>query len=80
MGIYHGRHVNPCPRCGGVVGTTFISISPMSFHRGCGDCGARDFTPEEVVQLGDNVAPGFADTFAEAIGARAHRSRKERVK
>jgi hypothetical protein len=57
MGYYVGQRDRPCPRCGGVVSTLFISVSPMSFSQRCNDCGTTEFTPEEEVQLGANVLP-----------------------
>lgn len=53
MGYYQGRRENPCPRCGGVVVTLFISVD-MSFHQECLKCGAKQFTKEEEEQLGGN--------------------------
>ena len=61
MGYYLGQRENPCPRCGGVVGTIFISVSPMSFSQRCQQCGADDYTPEEDAQLGANTSPTARD-------------------
>lgn len=54
MGIYHGEMENPCPRCGGKVLTTFISVSPMAFYIRCSGCNVEDFTEEEQIELGNN--------------------------
>ena len=54
MGIYEGQRENPCPRCGGTVYTTFISVSPMSFYQYCSGCEAEEFTPDEEKLLGSN--------------------------
>jgi hypothetical protein len=83
MGYYEGQRENPCPRCGGPVATTFISVSPMSFSQRCRGCGAGEFTPEEETALGPNVEPSRNDphafahramrmelTTAEAVSAR----------
>lgn len=57
MGIYFSKYPNPCPRCGGVqVSSTFISVSPMSFSVACAQCGANDFSREEINALGDGIA------------------------
>lgn len=79
MGVYPGQRENPCPRCGGVVGTLFISVSPMSFSQKCGACGVSEFTPEEDAGLGGTQAvawqvepawPVPTLTTAEAVNAR----------
>ena len=57
MGVYPGKRENPCPRCGGVVWTTFISVSPMSFSQKCEGCGTAVFTEDEEKVLGANVSP-----------------------
>lgn len=64
MGYYEGQHENPCPRCGGVVETVFISVAPMSFSRRCQGCGVSEFTSEEVEALGDNRHPFANDRYA----------------
>lgn len=67
MGIYEGQRENPCPRCGGVVGTTFISVTPMSFSQRCHGCGTTDFMDEENAQLGGNRYPDIEDQIARQI-------------
>lgn len=54
MGIYYGQRENLCPKCGGKVGTTFISVTPMSFYQMCSGCKTTEFTEEEEKQLGNN--------------------------
>lgn len=51
MGYYEGQRENPCPRCGGIVYTLFISVSPISFYQKCSGCGTEEFTEEEEKQL-----------------------------
>lgn len=58
MGYYEGQRKNPCPRCGEIVYTLFISVSPMSFYEKCSGCGTTDFTEEERKQLGENTWAG----------------------
>lgn len=54
MGYYEGQYENPCPRCGGLVYTLFISVTPMSFWMECSKCHTKEYTPEETKQLGAN--------------------------
>lgn len=54
MGYYEGQRENPCPRCGGVVATLFISVTPMSFSQRCQGCGVSDFTEAEETYLAGN--------------------------
>jgi ribosomal protein S27AE len=54
MGYYVGQRENPCPRCGGIVVTLFISVSPMSFSQKCENCGTDSFSEEEEKLLGAN--------------------------
>ena len=58
MGYYDGQRKNPCPRCGGVVLTVFVSVGAMSFHERCVGCGTEDFTPDEA---GRNVRFGVRE-------------------
>jgi hypothetical protein len=57
MGYYEGQRDRPCPRCGGIVATVFISVGPMSFSQKCRGCGTTEFTQDEEARLGDNVLP-----------------------
>lgn len=52
MGVYFNEYPNPCPRCGGTVRSTFISVTPMTYSMGCGGCQSSDFSDEEIEQLG----------------------------
>lgn len=54
MGYYTGQRENPCPRCGGVVVTLFISVTPMSFYQKCIGCSTQIFSKEEDTQMGAN--------------------------
>lgn len=54
MGYFKGQRENPCPRCGGIVHTLFISVSPVSFDQRCEKCETWKFTEEEEKQLGAN--------------------------
>lgn len=54
MGYYEGQYENPCPRCGEIVYTLFISAGSMSFNRRCSGCKTESFTKEEEEQLGHN--------------------------
>lgn len=54
MGYYYGQRENPCPRCGGVVSTVFISIPPMKYFQLCNGCKTEVFTKEEEKLLGGN--------------------------
>lgn len=55
MGYYVGQRENPCPRCGGIVYTLFISVTPMSFSQKCSDCETESFSKEEDKLLGNNI-------------------------
>lgn len=90
MGIYYGSYANSCVRCGtGVVGTVFISVTPMSFHARCSNCGAEDFTAEEREimdttaeekprsRIGQRLTWGFQPV---TIGARRRRQERQRRK
>lgn len=54
MGYYQGQRENPCPRCGGIVYTLFISVGDMSFSQECNKCNTTEFTPTEDKALGAN--------------------------
>lgn len=54
MGYYEGQRENPCPRCGSVVYTLFVSISPMSFSQKCSGCKTTSFSKPEEKLLGSN--------------------------
>lgn len=78
MGFYPGRRANPCPRCGGIVGTLFVSVSPMSFQQRCADCGTSEFTDEEEAALGpnrsgDDIEPAIVRGEAELKAGRGVR-------
>ena len=47
MGYYLGQRRNPCPRCGGVVATIFVSVSLMSFSQRCSECGTSEFASDD---------------------------------
>jgi hypothetical protein len=66
MGYYLGQRENPCPRCGGIVYTTFISVTPMSFFQKCSGCKTETFTEEEEELLGDNTS-GLEIEFFEEV-------------
>lgn len=74
MGYYEGRREHPCPRCGGVVATLFISVGPMSFSQRCDSCGVTEYTEAEETQLGDNLPPfSLREIQAGAEGRHSHR-------
>ena len=68
MGIYYSVYENPCPRCGGRVSGTFISVSPMSYSMFCGGCKARDYTDDEKEALGGSLPLYFDAEGNEFIG------------
>ena len=67
MGYYEGLRDNPCPRCGGIVYTVFISVSPMSFSQRCQKCGITEFTEAEELQLGGNSSRLTLETINDAL-------------
>lgn len=54
MGYYPGQYENPCPRCGNIVYTLFISVGNMSYTEECSGCKTQKFTEEEKLLLGYN--------------------------